>query len=57
LLIDSADKQRLAEYQQRFQQRQEHLKQLCRKLRISWLSCSTAEEVDGVLRGLRFHKY
>jgi hypothetical protein len=53
LLIDSADKQRLAEYQQRFQQRQEHLKQLCRKLRISWLSCSTAEEVAVVLRGLR----
>jgi uncharacterized protein (DUF58 family) len=56
LLIDSADKQRLAEYQQRFQQRQEHLKQLCRKLRISWLSCSTAEEVDGVLRGVRLRQ-
>ena len=53
LLIDSADKQRLMEYQQRFQQRQAHLKQLCRKLRISWLSCSTSEEVEVVLRGLR----
>ena len=56
LLIDSADKQRLADYQKRFQQRQEHLKQLCRKLRISWLSCSTAEEVDGVLRGVRLRQ-
>lgn len=49
VLIDSADKQRLSDYQQRFQQRQLYLQQLCRKLRLTWLSCSTAQSPMDVL--------
>jgi uncharacterized protein (DUF58 family) len=41
VLIDSADQQRLRDYQQRFQDRQQHLQQLCRKQHISWFSCYT----------------
>jgi uncharacterized protein (DUF58 family) len=43
LLIDAADRKRQLEYQQRFQSRQQYLQQLCRKLRMSWLTCSTNE--------------
>lgn len=41
IVIDSGDRQRLLEYQQRFLDRQQYLRQLCRKLRLSWLSCAT----------------
>ena len=41
VIIDSADNRRLHEYQQRFLTRQQYLQQLCRKLRMSWLSCTT----------------
>jgi uncharacterized protein (DUF58 family) len=41
VIIDSNDKQRLRAYQQRFQQRQELLQQLSKKLRLIWLPCST----------------
>jgi len=44
VMIDSADKRRLLEYQQRFQSRQAYLQQLCRKLRLGWLSCSTTRQ-------------
>lgn len=50
VFTDSADKQLLHEYQQRFQIRQQHLRQLCRKLRLSWLTCTTARQaVDALL--------
>jgi len=48
--IDSGDKRRLLDYQQRFHQRREYLQQRCRQLRISWLSCSTHQQaIDALL--------
>ena len=41
VVIDSGDRRRQLDYQQRFQSRQQYLRQLCRKLRITWLSCAT----------------
>jgi len=50
VMIDTADNRRLLEYQQRFQTRQQYLQQLCRKLRISWLSCTTNQSpLDSLL--------
>lgn len=53
VLIDSGDKQRLLEYQQRFQNRQDYLQRLCRKLHLSWLSCGTTRQPLEAL--LSFH--
>lgn len=53
VLIDSGDKRRLLEYQQRFQSREEYLLRLCRKLHLSWLSCSTTRQPVEAL--LSFH--
>jgi len=53
VMIDSADKRRLLEYQQRFQNRQDYLRQLCRKLRLSWLPCATTRQPIEAL--LSFH--
>lgn len=50
VLIDSSDKRRLLDYQQQFQQRQQYLQLLCRKLRISWLSCSTHQQAVDILQ-------
>lgn len=52
VLIDSGDKRRLLDYQQQFQERQDYLQQLCRKLRMSWLSCSTRQQAIDTLLGL-----
>ena len=41
VVIDSGDSRRLLEYQQRFQNRQNYLQQLSRKLRMTWLTCAT----------------
>lgn len=41
--IEGGDARRLLEYRHRFERRQSGLRQLCRKLRSSWLSCSTAQ--------------
>ncbi|MGZ4958543.1 MAG: DUF58 domain-containing protein [Methylomonas sp.] len=50
VMIDSGNARRLLEYQQRFQSRQEHLQHLCRKLRMSWLSCATNHQpIDALL--------
>jgi uncharacterized protein (DUF58 family) len=50
VLIDSGDKRRLFDYQQQFQERQDYLQQLCRKLRMGWLSCSTSQQpIDTLL--------
>ncbi len=44
VVIDSGDERRLREYQQRFQSRQDYLQHLCRKLCLSWLSCTTTQQ-------------
>ncbi|MDD4914459.1 MAG: DUF58 domain-containing protein [Methylococcales bacterium] len=41
VVIDSSDQSRLNAYQQQFEARRQYLQQLCRKLRMSWLTCST----------------
>ncbi len=53
VLIDSSDKQRLWRYQRRFQQRQDYLRQLSQKLRLSWLPCDTVRQPVEAL--LSFH--
>ncbi|QWF71406.1 DUF58 domain-containing protein [Methylomonas paludis] len=53
LLIDSSDKRFALNYQQRFQNRQTYLQQLCRKLHLTWLSCSTTQQPAEVLQTLR----
>lgn len=49
VFFDSGDTQRLQLYQQRFLQRQAHLRQLSLKLRLSWLCCSTQQSPIEVL--------
>jgi uncharacterized protein (DUF58 family) len=44
VIIDAGDSRRLQEYQQRFQSRQLYLQQLSRKLRMTWLTCTTNEQ-------------
>lgn len=53
VLIDSGDKRRLLDYQQRFLDRQQYVRQLCRKLRMGWFSCSTNQPALDAL--LTFH--
>jgi len=49
-LVDSGDKRFLHDYQTRFQSRQQHLQQLCRKTGLRWLSCATTlQPLDVVL--------
>jgi len=50
VVFDSGDRQRVLSYQQRFQQRQLHLQQLSKKLRLSLLQCSTTDDPLEVLR-------
>lgn len=52
ILVDSGDRRRLLDYQQQFQQRQQHLQQLGRKLRISWLACLTNQQPVAILQSL-----
>ncbi|WP_347987230.1 DUF58 domain-containing protein [Methylomonas sp. AM2-LC] len=57
ILVDSGDKKLLQDYQTRFQNRQQHLQQLCRKTGLSWLSCTTtlqAMDVVMLLQGKYF---
>jgi len=48
-LVDTGDNQRVLAYQQLFKQRQEHLKTLCKKWRISLVECSTNDDPFEVL--------
>ena len=50
IVIDSSDKQRLENYQQRFQQQQHHLQSLSKKWQITLLQCSTTDDPLGVIR-------
>jgi len=50
IIIDSSDQQRLAKYQQRFQQQQDHLQALSKKWRMSLLQCSTLDDPLEVIR-------
>ena len=52
LFIDSSDRRFALNYEQRYQQRQDYLQQLCRKLRLSWLSCSTSQQPAEILQAL-----
>ena len=49
-LINTGDRSTRLRHQQRFQEHQQHLQQLCRKLRINWLSCRTNQSAAEVLR-------
>ena len=53
IIIDSSDHKTLYDYQQRFQQRQVHLKQLSQKLRLSLMDCGTHQSAFEVLNGFR----
>lgn len=48
-VVDTGDNQRVLAYQQLFQQRQEDLRTLCKKWRISLLECSTSDDPFKVL--------
>ncbi|WP_152555731.1 DUF58 domain-containing protein [Methylomarinum vadi] len=50
IVIDTGDKQRILGYQQRFQQRLEHLQHLCQKPGLTLLNCSTADDPLEVFR-------
>jgi uncharacterized protein (DUF58 family) len=50
IIIDSQDKQRLANYQQRFQQREQQLKQLAKSKGLALLQCSTLDDALQCLR-------
>lgn len=52
-VVDSADRRRLGEYRQRFLQREAYLRQLCRKLGLIFLSCSTGQSALEALSPLR----
>lgn len=49
MMIDSGDKQRVMAYHQQFQQRQQHLKALCKKWRMNLLQCTTEQQAIEVL--------
>lgn len=50
IIVDSSDKQRLANYQHRFQQQQDHLHTLSKKWRMTLLQCSTNDDPLEVIR-------
>lgn len=50
LFIDSGDKQRILNYQQRFQQQQQYLQTLSKKWRVTLLQCATSDDPVEVLR-------
>ncbi len=50
IIIDSTDKQRLEQYQQRFLQQQSHLQKISKKWRMNFLQCSTVDDPLEVLR-------
>jgi hypothetical protein len=50
IIVDSSDKQRLTNYQQRFQQQQDHLQALSKKWRMTLLQCSTNDDPLEVMR-------
>ena len=52
-MFDSSDRLRRQRYQQRFQQHQQDLQRLARKLRLSWVSCSTSDSPQQALLQLR----
>ena len=53
IVVDSGDKQRLFDYQQQFQQRQQSLQNVSQKLRLSYLACSTDQSPLEVLSSAR----
>jgi uncharacterized protein (DUF58 family) len=50
VFIDSGDKQRVLNYQQRFQQQQQYLQSLSKKWRVTLLQCATTDDPVEVLR-------
>lgn len=55
IIIDSSDHKILQDYRQRFQHRQDHLKQLSQKLRLTLIACGTHQSAFDVLNALRSH--
>lgn len=54
-LINTSNIQTRTQHHLRFQQHQQHLQQLCRKLGMSWLTCRTDASAAAVLRLMRQH--
>lgn len=52
LIFDSSDQQQQRLFQQRFQQRQNHLKVLSQKLRLGYLLCSTQDSPQLILNNI-----
>jgi uncharacterized protein (DUF58 family) len=50
VVIDASDSQRLLSYHQHFEQRQQHLQQLAKKLGLILIQCSTADQPIQCLR-------
>ena len=50
IIVDSSDKQRIENYQKRFQQQQAHLQDLSKKWRMTLLQCSTNDDPLEVIR-------
>ena len=50
IVVDTADKQRVLNYQEKFQQHQEHLQNLSTQLNIRFLACASNEDPVQVLR-------
>lgn len=50
VVVDTADKQRVLKYQEKFQRHYADLQQLAKTLKIRWLSCATNDEPAQILR-------
>ncbi len=53
VLIDSADRRRLSNYQQRFALHQQHLQTLAKKMGLALIQCSTSDDPIECLRNAR----
>lgn len=53
VLFDTADRNRVAHYHQRYQQHQEHLTSIAHKLGMGLLNCSTNDDIVEILQNIR----
>lgn len=53
ITVDTADRQRVTRYHERFQHHQQHLKSLAQQLRTGIIHCSTNDDIVEVLRNLK----
>ena len=50
IVIDTSDQQRVLNYQDKFHQHSQQLEMLCKKLRLKFIQCSTAQDPAQSLR-------